>query len=115
MKMPSTAVTHLRPFLSLRSACTWFALCFFATFSTNASAKWPSAENVVKAIAPYMDISPDEVEFAFFSMREPDCASTLTAYASAGDYALPAFATGLKVTNLQSIPGMPSMSRSKSR
>lgn len=93
---------------------TLFVFIFFFFLSLSAispaRADWPSAEDVVKTVAPIAGLNGDQVEFALFAMKEPTCASTIVSYTAAQDYSLVGFIGGLKATKLQSIPSMPKMS-----
>ena len=75
-----------------------------------ALAGWPSAEDVIKEIAPLAGLNADQVEFTLFALKEPDCAATLVSYTMAQDYSLAIFAAALKTTKFQSLPQLPKMS-----
>lgn len=75
-----------------------------------AAAGWPSAEDVIKKVAPLAGLNADQTEFVIFALKDPGCAGTIASYTAAQDYSLAAFIIALKGTKLQSVPGMPHMS-----
>lgn len=101
--------------VNIRSLLSGLFMAVFLLLASTApaSAGWPSAEDVIKKIAPLAGLNGDQVEFVIFALKEPSCAGTIASYTAAQDYSLVAFIAALKATKLQSIPGMPAMSEAQ--
>lgn len=84
--------------------CAVLTLCLFTLHPTPARADWPSWEDVLKKIAPLMNMGGDQVEATIFAVKHPSCAATIVAYTAQQDYSLVGFIGALKITKLQSLP-----------
>lgn len=71
-----------------------------------ALASWPSSDVLLQNLAPVVGLDSDEVEAVRFSIKYPQCSSTIVSYTISQDYSLVGFIGTLKTSKSSNIPNL---------